>query len=104
MIVAKITIDQAERAAYMLQCEEGHDEVADALLALANDTDLLVTSDGRDDVETARIISAAPEMLAALINLLAEVKMSEKGLSCTSNLAREHAEKAIAKAEGRANG
>ncbi len=53
------------------------------------------------DLANARLITAAPELLAILHNLLAEVMQSDIGLQATSPLAREHAANIIAKVEGR---
>lgn len=99
MIIAKVTVSQAERAAYLLQTEGGHDEAADALLALANDTDLVMTRDGTDDAEVERLVNAAPHMLAAL-KVLADVTASNN----SPKRIREIALAAIANAEGRADG
>ena len=44
---------------------------------------------------TARLIAAAPDLLAALCNLMGEVTQTQAGLAITSALAREHARKAI---------
>ena len=111
MIIAHITLNQAQRAAYLLQSgEDRRDEVADALLAIANDTDIIMTSDGAGDAELERLIRAAPDMLAALkyfvqipldqLNKLAEGKVTNIGYF---EIAQRRARSAIAKAEGRAN-
>ena len=49
----------------------------------------------------ALLARAAPDTTAALRNLLAEIKTTEAGIALVSPLAIEHAEHALAKAEGR---
>lgn len=109
MIIASITLDQAERAAYALQTEGGHDEAADALFALTNDTDVLVTSDGTSDADTLRVLKASPEhMLRALRAIKARINgvWDDPDLISFGPLGNMNEDilAIIAKAEGRAHG
>jgi hypothetical protein len=56
----------------------------------------------REAESARRLIAAAPDLLAALRNMLCEVRMSADTENRLARLTIEHAEKAIAKAEGRA--
>lgn len=60
MVYARITISQAADAAHALEELGGHQEVADALFALSNDTDVILTSDGPEDGNILRYLMYYP--------------------------------------------